>query len=176
MKKAFFISVIVLCAAGLSFAKDGFGLYGIGGKIGFISVDDVTELSFGAAADLGSLMDGQLGLQADITYWGDSETFSGTKVSASLVCISAIGKFFFVKPGEQLRPWAGGGLGINIHSAKVGSYSDSSTDIGGQIGGGVDIKLSDSMKGIGECRFNMNSGPMGNYLTVFAGIIFNLGN
>ena len=169
------VSVIILCAAGASFAQNGFGFYGIGAKAGLIVVDDESELSFGAAADLGSLMNGQLGLQADVTYWGDSETFYGTKVSASLVCVSVIGKYFFVKPGEHLRPWAGGGLGVNIHSAKAGGHSDSSTDIGGQIGGGLDIQLSDNMKGIGECRFNMNTGPMGNYLTIFVGIIFQFG-
>ncbi len=184
MKKVLLIAVLTLVVTGLSFAQTDIGLYGIGGKIGITDPGSGvgSALTFGASADIGSIMDGQIGLQADVAYWSKSYGM-GDHWKISQFGIAVIGKYFFAEASEQLRPFAGGGLGININSVSweyddwlgggTTKGSDSSTDIGLHVVGGADYKLSDSMKGFAEFRYML--GGDWNFWAIFGGVIFSLG-
>ena len=114
---------------------------------------------FGDGANMGFLVGGTLDLRpaalpvyfrADLAYqrWGlDDEAFGGLDVDGNASQISLAGNVVFPFPTEGMaRPYVLGGLGIyrsTISAEFLGEEQDESeTDLGFQLGGGVQFRLS----------------------------------
>ena len=185
MRKTVVIAALaVLCAFGAAQAQSNIGFFGIGGKLGITDpgAGVGSAITFGASANLGTIMDGKIGLQADVTYWAKDYGF-GDDWKISQFGIAVIGKYYFAADTEKLRPFAGGGLGFNINSVSGPSYTDpwtgheedndaSDTDIGLHIVGGVDYQLSEQVTGFAEFRYMV--GGDWDFYAIFVGAIFNL--
>jgi hypothetical protein len=171
MKKVLFIAAL-FCMVSLASAQIGFN--GVGAHIGYVSPEDVDgTIGFGAQADLGTLMP-QLGLFAYVDYWGKSYTVYGADASYSVIDIAAIVKYYFSE--AKMKPFAGGGLGLDMASAKVkteylGEVSDSKTSLAVHLLGGVATQLSPNLDGFAELKYTLADG---NYLTIQAGATYKL--
>jgi opacity protein-like surface antigen len=158
-------------------------LNGIGGRVGFVAPEDPIESTFGLGlqADLGTITEG-IHFGALLEYWGKSyDAPAGLHETAewswSQILVAATFRYMF--PTESnIGPYLGGEIGLAIgrweweHSA-LGDQSDSDTEIGFGAFGGVEIPLSDSMKGFAEAKYHIDGAD---YLGIFGGITFALGN
>ena len=180
MKKQILILGVVLAVVftAAAFAKSDIGLKGVGGKFGYVKPEDIDgTFGFGAVADLGKLTP-QINLEGELLYWGKSDKHEGFEVSYSQIYISALAKYFFPqKKGAKWLPYAGGGLGFVIGKAKVKSEflgsdnSDSSTDLGIHLLGGMKTVLSPTMDGFAEVRYSIDGAD---FFGIFIGAIFKM--
>lgn len=174
--KKLFILIALMSMAGFASAQVGFN--GVGGHLGYVSPEDIDgTIGFGAHADLGTLMP-ELGLFAYVDYWGKSEDHQGFKASFSVIDIAAIVKYHFSE--GDLKPYAGGGLGLNIATAKVewddefwgdGSESESETDISIHLLGGVAKQLSPNLDGFAEVKYSLSDID---WLSIQVGVTYKL--
>ena len=180
------IAISLLCSTML-FGQADIGFKGVGGKLGFIDPGGGigSTISLGGVADLGTIIP-KIALEASITYWGKSWDVIGADWKTTCITIAAIGKYYFSEPDQQLRPFAGAGLGLNyssfsydtpVFNQQTGTWgtdekTDSDADIGLHMVGGANYRLSDSMDGFAEFRW-VNGGDW-DYWGIYAGVIFNL--
>ena len=183
------LSIVILMVTS-GFGQADIGFKGIGGKLGLVDPGEGvgSTIAFGAVVNLGSITP-KIMLQADVAYWGkDYDVFASNDFTVSSFSISAIGKYMFAESDQQLRPFAGAGLGFNFNSVSweydtispVPPYqpihekdSDSDTDIGIHIVGGTHYMLSDNLDGFAEFRYMI--GGDWDYWGIFAGVVFLLG-
>jgi hypothetical protein len=175
MKKVLFV-IALLCMVSLASAQ--VGLKGVGAHLGYVDPEDIDgTIGFGAQADLGTLMP-QLALFAYVDYWGKSYDVYYGSVDFSDIDIAAIVKYYF--PGKDFKPYAGGGLGLNIASASynsdLGDFDDSgadnsSTDISIHLLGGVQKNLSPNLDGFAEIKYSMADAD---YLSFVVGVTYKL--
>jgi opacity protein-like surface antigen len=122
---------------------------GWGGRIG--GTLDPEQVHVGFHADLGDIAE-RVRLQPNVEVgFGDN---------ATLVAINPE-VFYLFKPHDRWTPYAGGGLGINIFSFDdtVAGVDDSETEIGLNLLGGVETRLSDSIRFFGEVKFGVGDSP-----------------
>jgi opacity protein-like surface antigen len=182
---ALVLLVVALLVAAPVMAKSDIGLKAVGARVGYIMPEDPIEstLGFGAHADLGTLMP-NLTLHGYLDYWSKSYD-EGTywEASYSVIGISAIAKYHFEMDGN-IKPYAGGGLGFNIGTAKAEytgptygydlgdtDASESNTDLGLTLVGGAAMELSPSMDGFVELRYSTDGAD---YFGIYAGISYKL--
>ncbi|HDQ46204.1 MAG TPA: porin family protein [bacterium] len=176
------IVIAVLLSVSL-FAQTQIGLNGVGGKIGYVDPEGGIEstIGFGVVADLGTITP-KIAFEADIFYWGKSYDFGfGSDVKFSSFTISALGKYLFAESKEQLRPYAGAGLGLAIGKSKVeytdpwtgskASESDSDSDIVIHLCGGTKYRLSPQLDGFAELRYTLGDLDV---LSILVGAIYSL--
>ena len=171
MKKYLTLFMVLTIIAGASsvFAEANLGLNAVGGRIGFIMPEDPIDntLGFGLHADLGTLMP-NLTLHGYLDYWSkgyDDNMFgTSTDLTFSVLGIAAIAKYHFEMDGN-IKPYAGGGLGLDIGSAsfeytepftgtKV-DESSSDTDLAVHLIGGAAMELSPKMDGFAEVKYTI---------------------
>lgn len=175
----FIVVSIFFLLSSTSFSQTRLGLFGIGGKIGYIDPagPENSTLAFGGIIDLGTLTT-NLGLEADFVYWSKSYGLLGATTEVSSFSLSVGAKYYFTPEGKKLRPFAGGGLGFSRASVKVQlvipwtnrTTSASDTDFTAHAVGGLKYALSSSIDGFAELRFSI-AGDY-DYWGVFFGIIF----
>ncbi len=175
--------VILFILASAVYGQANIGLMGVGAKVGYLDPegDENSTFGFGGVADLGTIMP-NVGLEAELLYWSKSYDEHGLDFSVSSISVAAIAKYYFKPEGEQLRPFAGGGLGFNRASAKsefenpltghTEKDTHSDTDLAIHIAGGAKYALSPQLDGIGEFRYVM-AGDW-DYWGIFAGVIYRL--
>lgn len=169
MKKLLAISLIFMCVIVVSAADAAdIGLKGIGGLVGFVMPDyeGNNTLGFGVVADLGTIMP-QLRLEGSADYWGNSWDLPGVEWSWSTITIGGTAKYDFPM-GESFTPFVGGGLGFAISSWETnytgetwgwtgtpGNFSDSDTDLGIHVVGGIDMPVGSNMKFTAQAKYAM---------------------
>jgi hypothetical protein len=138
----FLISVPVL-------GQSDIGFKGIGAKIGYLKPEDIDgTFTVGAVVDLGTFIP-ELHWDASIQYWSASNDELDYDWSWTDVAIKSTVRYLF-PTGGNVAPYAGGGLGIHFysweHDGPVGSYSDSDSEFGFHILGGVEFPLAPQWK------------------------------
>jgi len=190
--------ILVLLMTSAVFGQTNIGFNGVGATVGFVSPEGGigSTIAFGVRADLGTVINPNVGFMAEILYWskGYDESFLGGSWgwSYSSMYISALGKYSFGDPDASFVPYAAGGPGIVFGKVKsewkgetfpykaipgaesvtsVESSSISNTDIVIHIIGGVDYRFSPSMKGFAEVRYTLGGWD---FWGVFGGVMYNL--
>ncbi|HZM16507.1 MAG TPA: outer membrane beta-barrel protein [Candidatus Krumholzibacteria bacterium] len=132
-------------------AQADIGLKGAGFAVGIVSPEDM-DATFGVGAflDLGSIVP-NLHVEPRVDYWSKSEDFFSGSVSVRDIAIGARAKYYFPIPNPKLRPFAGGGLALNLLNVEVETVDpftggtmtgdDSSSKVGLDLGGGLATPL-----------------------------------
>ncbi len=182
MRKLILISVLlVLCVVVYPNVGHTLGFEGFGGKVGLV-IPDVGDntIGFGAIADLGTIVPSLPPLKAEgsLEYWGNSYDYFGGQSKFSAISINGTAKYYFTSTG--ISPFVGAGLGFVISTASVefdqpvfgvSDSSESDTDLGLNLVGGVDIPIGTGMKLVAEGKF---STAAGNWFQVTGGIVVKL--
>ncbi|HPN36507.1 MAG TPA: outer membrane beta-barrel protein [bacterium] len=183
MKKVAVVMLLVLALSGLASAKSDIGLKGVGGQLAYVFPEDPIEstIGFGGNVYLGKVSP-QLKLFTYVDYWKKSyEESKHVSSSFSMLSIMAALRYQFPSTGN-IKPYAGGGLGLNIGSASweyEGEYSEyfddegseSETDLGILIMVGASTMLSPNMEGFAEVRYNIADLD---FFGIYAGITYML--
>jgi opacity protein-like surface antigen len=180
------LSVMLFSSA--SYSQSNLGFNGVGARVGFVMPEDPIDntLGLGLNADLGTIIP-NLALNAYIDYWSKTYAESNTyEASFSVLGFAAVAKYFFPSSGN-IKPYAGGGLGLNISSVEskytgpsIGGglfdtsdfeSSSSETDLAIQFLGGVSMPLSPNMDGFAEAKYSLDGAD---YLGIYVGINYKL--
>ncbi len=176
MRKIITVVMVVVLVCGFaasSFAQIGFN--GIGGRLGFVKPENIdATIAFGAHANLGEVIENVV-LFPSIDYWTKSEG----ALDFSQLGINADARYYFPSSGN-MSFFGGGGLAIMITSAEVdlgpflgGTSDNSSTDIGLNLLGGLDLPVGDNLLFTAEARLVLSDFQS---FKVFGGITYLLGN
>ena len=178
------VAVVVICFvfSGFAVAQNNIGFNGVGAFVGFAMPDNIDNtLAFGAKADLGTIMDGKVAIEGDLSFWKKSEDEGTWEFSYSQLTIGALGKYF-LNPMNSMKPYVGGGVGLTIATAKaeysgtanqyVNDWDESDTELGITLMGGVNFDLSDTLTGFAEARYQL--GGTDTFMIV-AGAMFPIG-
>jgi opacity protein-like surface antigen len=167
-----------LFIVGTAFSQSNIGIMGVGGKLGIV---DVTEkgagstIGFGAVADLGTIVP-NLMLEGNLEYWSDSENQGGVDASFRDFIIGGAAKYLIKSSNPNFTPFVGGGLGLHLQKAEnelLGQKnSNSETDIGIHLLGGVFYAASPTIDILGELRYAVVSDL--NQISIMGGAIFKL--
>jgi opacity protein-like surface antigen len=150
---------------------EGLGLKGIGGRLSFVKPENVDgTIGFGAHADLGNIVQNVI-LFPSVEYWKKSEGSSDASASISAWQINADAKYMF--PSESnLKFFAGGGLALIFNKGSVDvdipdflggqdiSGSSTSSDIGLNLLGGLDVPVSESLEVNAMAVFTVSDGSV----------------
>jgi len=157
-----------------AYAQSDIGLKGIGGRLGFAMPEDPIDntIGFGAVADLGTISP-VIGLDAFIDFWSKGYDVATAEWKYTEIAFGAMAKYLFPVDGA-IKPYAGGGLAL--HYGKVswddpyfGDFSDSDTDLGIHLAGGVEKAFSPSMTGFAEAKYAIGGAD---YFFISAGVVF----
>jgi len=145
----FLISVPVL-------GQSDIGFKGIGAKIGYMKPEDIDgTFTVGAVVDLGTFIP-ELGWDASVQYWSSGNDEFESDWSLADIAIKSTVRYFFPTAGN-VAPYAGGGLGIHFYSSEQdgpgGSHSDSESEFGFHILGGVGFPLAPRWKAQVEAEY-----------------------
>jgi hypothetical protein len=185
-KRFTMLFLAVLLMFSLSMAQTDIGLKGVGGKLGYIMPDGDIEntLGFGLIADLGQYND-NISLSAYVDYWGKNyDVGQYYEWSWSMLSIAAIAKYGFETSG-QFKPYAGGGLGLDIGSWDaeykgptndfygLGDFSSSGSDsdLAIHLVGGATMELSPGLEGMAEVKYTIGGAD---YFGIYVGVIYSL--
>jgi len=183
MRKVAVVMLLVLALSGLASAKSDIGLKGVGGQLAYVFPEDPIEstIGFGGNVYLGKVSP-QLKLFTYVDYWKKSYEESHADASFSVLSIMAALRYQFPSTGN-IKPYAGGGLGLNIATASweySGEYaeylndaddSNSETDLGILIMVGASTMLSSNMEGFAEVRYNIADVD---FFGIYAGVTYML--
>ncbi len=187
MKRLLTVAVVLFTVSAVSSAQ--LALKGIGGAIGFVtgslntggtSSESMSGFAIAAHADLGEFAK-DFSLVPDVTYWSMSKDVSGVSVKFSDFAINANAHYNIAMEG-MLKPYVGGGLGINFVSSTVavpaffgfggGTATVSDTKIGINLLAGINYKLNDMLTLVVEPRYVISSDF--NHLLIKAGVTYAL--
>jgi opacity protein-like surface antigen len=189
MSRSFIAALLcVVLLPALAFGAEGFGFYGIGGQLSYVSPEDIDgTIGLGAQADLGEFATGFVAYPS-IAFWRTSEDYSDGycegEASFTEISFNADVRYYFLGVDTgTVRPFGGAGLALLYQMADWDvdcegdfvddSDSDSETDIAFNLIGGADFDVSESMTGFGELRFVMG----GDYdvFKITGGVTFAMG-
>ncbi len=80
---------------------------------------------------------------ADFTFYFTGEGYSYNELNFN---------GFYVFEGESITPYVLGGINIFMTSVNYGGFKASGSDIGLNLGGGLDLPFSDNLSGFGEAK------------------------
>ncbi len=179
------IFILLVSFSSLSLAQADIGLKGVGGRIGFIMPEDPIDntLGFGLNADLGTITPSIL-LHAYLDYWAKSYDVGYYGWTWSAIGIAAIAKYKIEMEGS-LKPYVGGGLGLNIskisseykgpQSDLWGQYSpsvsESNSDLAIHLVAGAAMALSPQMDGFAEIKYTIDGADN---FGIFVGVNYKL--
>jgi opacity protein-like surface antigen len=173
----------ILCRS--ASAQTNLGLQGVGAAAGIVSPDNLdTTFGIGAFADMGVIVP-RLHLEPRIDFWSDSEdVFGGGGFSVRDITLGARVKYYFPVANPKLKPFAGGGLGLNFFHVELEmmdpftggtmTSTDSSTKLGLDLGGGLATPLSLSTHFVAELWYGAVSDF--SHLTLRVGVLHALGS
>lgn len=173
-----FLVVALMCGLAAAKGKTDVGLKGLGLRVGFVMPEDPIDATFGfgAQVQLGQIIP-ELKLEGMIDYWGKSyDTGFNTDASFSVIAVGGLVKYYFDLNGSKILPYTGAGLALHFASVKVntpiGDVSDTQTDIGFHLLGGIEYPFSPKLNGVAEVKFAFSEV---NYFGIYAGAIYKLG-
>jgi opacity protein-like surface antigen len=150
MRRVFLLPMIFLiCLTTVSTLQARDYVLGWGARAG--ATLDPEQVHVGFHLDLGDIAE-RLRLQPNVEIgFGDNKT---------LVAINPE-VFYLFTPHNRWTPYAGGGLGINIVNwdDKAGMSDKTETEIGLNLLGGVETRISDTTKFFGEIKFGVGDSP-----------------
>lgn len=171
-------TVALLCSLGVgtSSAREGLGLYGIGGRLSYVSPDNLDgTIGLGIHADLGEVFVENLKIFPSIEYWSKSESGGGIDTDFSQLTVNADARYYFPASGS-IAIFAGGGLVLAFYSTDVssefGEFDASSTDIGLDFLGGIDLPIQENLILTAEAKFLVSDQSV---FRISAGLTFMLG-
>jgi hypothetical protein len=124
------------------------GFRGWGPRVGLSLNPD--QVHFGAHLDFGNFA-------KHIRFQPNVEMGFGDHVK--LFTLNAEAAYRFSSHWDVWTPYLGGGLGANIASVDVGNSSDSTTDLGVNVLGGIEKGLSNGDRFFVEGKFSLNDVP-----------------
>ena len=124
------------------------GFRGWGPRVGLSLNPD--QVHFGAHLDFGNFA-------KHIRFQPNVEMGFGDHVK--LFTVNAEAAYRFSSQWDVWTPYLGGGLGANIASVDVGNSSDSTTDLGVNVLGGIEKGLSNGDRFFVEGKFSLNDVP-----------------
>ena len=169
MKKSVLFVLPLLCLMIFPSISHSLGFEGIGGKLALVLPGDPMDntIGLGAIASLGTIVPqiNALKAEASAEYWGNTYDFIGAETKVSYITFNGTAKYYFSSTG--MSPFVGGGLALILARSSVswktqpiyGNITDSSnsdTDIGFHLVGGVDIPLGPGMKFVVEGKLAMD--------------------
>lgn len=162
-----FLVLIIGFAVGDGMSQN-LGFQGIGGRLSYVKVEDVDGgIGFGAHANLGEIIP-NLVLYPSLEYFKKSEGI----VDFSFISINADARYYVPTQGN-IDLFVGGGLAIHFSKADAGPFGDdSSTDVGLDLLGGIDIPVSDNLVATVKAKYIISDS---NALKITGGITFLLG-
>ena len=166
------LSLLIVLLAGSAFGKTNLGLFGVGGRLGYIMPEDPIDNAFnlGVIADLGTIIP-SLHLEAYLDYWGKSYDVGDFEWSWSVIGLGAVVKYYF-KMDSKIQPYAGGGLGLDFFSTKVeNAGSDSSIEFALRLLGGAQMPLTPKIDGFAQLMFSTSDID---YFGIFLGAVYKL--
>jgi hypothetical protein len=168
-------------------AQSDLGFKGIGGELGFVNPEDIdATLGLGVFADFGEIVP-NLMLEGYIDYWSKSQEEFGVEASVRDIALGAKVKYVFDIAHSNIRPFAGGGLGIHFIRGEVTiadqsiegfyfpgmSVGDTSTELGLDFGGGMSIPINVKTEFLTELWFGIVSDV--NQMSFKVGAVYKLG-
>ena len=156
-------------------------LKAIGGKVSIVLPEDPMDstIGLGLLADIGTIIP-QLRAEANLDYWGNSYDTLGVESSWTSIAIGGTARYY-LSMDSKISPFAGGGMSFIISRAKTEfpenifgvneDTSDTDTDLGFHIVGGVDIPITDDMNGRAEGKYAIDGADS---FQIGVGIIFKL--
>jgi len=174
----------MLVTVSFGFAQADIGLKAVGGKVGFVMPEDPIDntIGLGVVVDLGTITP-DIALQAHVDYWGKTYKAGYYEWTFSEILIGATAKYYLPGSGP-MKFYGGGGIDFIIASSK-GKYtgpqdywgydtdvSDSDTEIGFHVLGGLDYPFSESMTGFAELKYTLNGVD---FFSISAGVKFQMG-
>ncbi len=169
MKRNVLVFALAFCTLGsqVALAQSDLGFKRGGAAISIVSPDELdTTFGVGVFADFGTVAP-NWGLEGRLDWWGQSEEGFGAEVSVSDITLGARTKYYFPTSNPNLRPFAGGGLGLHFLSAEVEFYDpfsgetmtaeDSETKLGLDLGGGLATRLNPRTDLLAEAWYSLVS-------------------
>ncbi len=161
----------------------GFGLFGIGAQLGYVSPENIDgTIGFGAQANLGEVAR-NIWIIPSLTYWSSGESIGNTDFSFSEVGVNAEARYMFPSEGN-VSFYAGGGLCLCFYSVEVpvitnfltgetSKESNSESDIGFSVLGGATTALSPKLDGFGQLRYKLGDADTFSFV---AGVMMKVGD
>lgn len=117
---------------------------------GVVQIEDADSSQLWVTANVRLPVGENFALEPEVGWYRESED------EVTLDVINLGGNALFVySAAEQVELWAGGGAGAHTYRVSVGDESESETRLGIHFLGGVDLKLSDSLKLFGAIRYEI---------------------
>ena len=135
------LSIAIVCT-GENLLAQGLKLIGIGGRIGYFDPEQLSG-TIGYGGHL-SFAAGKWALLPTVEYWSKSSN----SVDFSQWSFAADARYHYST--EAINPFVGLGLGVLMTDTNIG---ESSTDIGLDVLGGVEIPLNEKLSLTGELKF-----------------------
>ena len=154
-------------AATDSSAEADIGVKGVGGRLAFVSPDNIDgTIGFGALIDLGTITP-DIGLEATLDYWSQSEGSGNFEISFRDIAIGARAKYNFAVEDKKLKPYAAGGLAIHMLKSEIPAITFLGTTVGGgdvtdtefgiDIAGGLGYAAGENIDIVGEVMYRIVS-------------------
>jgi len=186
-KTALLSTVCLVFAAGIARAETNWvGIYGgLGMPTGDFSDAASTGYDFGATGTW--MFAPTWGVGVDVAYfsWSGSDDIEATGDDWTFSAVQATGHGLFMIPTQgNMHPWLKGGLGMYNMKASVdyatppgGSADDSESNFGFNVGGGIDMATSPTMRvGVGAAYHIIQTDPDAtNLFTVDLHVRFGMG-
>lgn len=134
----------------------GFGLKGIGARIGFVDPEGGSgTVALGVHVDAGTIVR-NVHVTPYFEYWNVGVNVQGYSVDRSDLTTALDVNADFPMSGSRITPYLGGGFGahfLNESAASVGGPSESDTQFGFNMQGGVRNQVMPNISLFGEVRY-----------------------
>ncbi len=145
------VLVLPLALATQTAQADGSVAVGLGA--GVVMPEDSNESPLWLTANLRFAVSDNFVLEPEAGWYRHSESFLGTDIHLDVINLGGSGLFLI--PTEKVDAFAGGGAGAHIFNVSGGGSGDSHTEFGFHFLGGLDLKVSETLKLFGAARYEI---------------------
>lgn len=145
------VLVLPLALASQTAQADGSVAVGLGA--GVVMPEDSDESPLWLTANLRFAVSDNFFLEPEAGWYRESESLLGVEVNMDAINLG--GSALFLIPTEKVDVFAGGGAGAHIFNFSGGGSSDSHTELGFHVLGGLDLKVSETLKLFGAARYEI---------------------
>lgn len=174
------VLVVLVMLSVPALAQSNIGLQSVGGRLFYTDFSGSSAIGVGGVVGLGEIAP-QISLEGNVDYW--SKSFGSGDFSSSLrdIAIGGTVKYLFSTKDAQIKPFVNGGLALHLLNSKTetpsgsigginygGSYSNTDTKIGIDIGGGAAYAMSPTLDLVGAAMYRLVSNTNQLFLSVGA--------